>query len=64
MENELFKPLNLLADIQVMMYKKDYNIVFMEKEAVTLKIKIILEEGLFITFGGIVMLGIVYLIIY
>ena len=64
MENELFKPLNLLADIQVMMYKKDYNIVFMEKEAVTLKIKIILEEGLFITFGGIVMLRIVYLIIY
>jgi len=27
MENELFNPLNLLADIQIMISKKDYNIV-------------------------------------
>jgi len=37
MENELFKPLNLLADIQILVSKNDFNAVFIDKEAVQLK---------------------------
>ena len=53
MENELFKPLNLLADIQIMVSKKDFNTVFIGKEKVKLIHKMIIEKDSLLLFPNL-----------